>query len=520
MTHEDDSEPSDEILYEPAEPPPGELWVSLTLPDVPSLTDEQLEEWFPGYDGKWSSQTKTLVQQFEATGLDLNWSWTDVSPNWQCVCCRRLKPEIVRKTESGILICHLEWHHDHITDLLGHRLNERFGIPWPKGVPEASRLAEEPIKALLRRFRNALICDACNRADGRAKDALKGEIHPYFSFTPSQIAQFISSQPNRHHEIDVDKARLIWNEAKDDFEDRIGFMDLMIDRLAAGRHGVERHGAAESPFPQGVAERVLTGVRHLDPTAREFKRWYYRVSSDLGVRSAARDAVGRSARVRTSRPVRSPRDEEFAAFDNRAHLGWKRLPSDWACPCCGRDKRGIMRLSNQGKWFGQVRDHQVFYLERDVVSLRLRPLLYPWHPPEPIIRNDGILKVCSDCDDVSSELQRSRPDLMPFHLSLADLKACIGDVRPNQKLEIDLAEAAVRAQANAPWIEAREAFLEHAALATRMNARRASIERRRPLEQEDWDWIISLAEERDVRLEGPPGALEWLIREGQRLSSR
>jgi hypothetical protein len=259
-------------------------------------------------------------------------------------------------------------------------------------------------------------------------------------------------------------------------------------------------------------------VRNLDPDAKAFRRWYYSVALDPDDRSVSQDGVGRSGRVRLSKPVRSPTDDEFTAFDQSAHLGWKRTPADWSCPCCGRGKRGIMRLSNQGKWFGQLRDHHVFYLERDPVSLRFRLLLYPWHPSEPIIGNTHTIKICSDCGDVSSELQRRRPDLGEFHLSVQDLKACIGEIMPNQKPEIDFGEASTRAQANAPWISAREAFLEHAALASRMNERRVSIERRRPLGQEDWNWIVSIAEERDLRLEGRPEVLEWLIREGQRLS--
>lgn len=58
MTHDDEHEQPDEILFEPAEPPPGELWASSTLPDVQNLSEAQLEEWLPGFDGKWSTQTK------------------------------------------------------------------------------------------------------------------------------------------------------------------------------------------------------------------------------------------------------------------------------------------------------------------------------------------------------------------------------------------------------------------------------------------------------------------------------
>uniref|UniRef100_UPI00191D79AB hypothetical protein n=1 Tax=Microvirga soli TaxID=1854496 RepID=UPI00191D79AB len=241
-------------------------------------------------------------------------------------------------------------------------------------------------------------------------------------------------------------------------------------------------------------------------------------SFDLADRSTMRDGAGRSTRARPAKGARAPTNAEFDAFDQRAQLGWKRTPPDWTCPCCGRGKRGILRLSGQGKWFAQIRDHQVFHLESDAQNLEFRQALYPWHPPEPIVHEYAVAKVCSDCGDVASELQRSRPDLIPFHLDLDDLKACLGEIRPNEKLEIDLGEAAAHARANAPWVAAREGFFEHRDLANRMNTLRASIERRRPLGEEDWAEIASLAEEQGVLLGARTGALGWLIREGQRFS--
>ncbi|MFC4172466.1 hypothetical protein ACFOYU_10380 [Microvirga sp. GCM10011540] len=514
---DDEDGPPNEALFGPT-PPPGELWVSLALPDVARLSDEQLAQWFPNHDGRWTAQTKALISQFGATGLDLNRNWAEVPPGWQCVCCRRTKPEIVRKADNGVLVAHLEWHHDHITDLFGRRLNDRFGMPWTQGVPEVCRLADGPIKALLWRFRDALICDACNRADGKAKDALKAEVHPDFTFTPGEISQFIMPHPNRHHEIDVDCARAIWRGAREDFADRIAFMDLMVERLADGRHGVERNRAAEGSSPQQAADRILARMGIADPSAQAFTRWHGRLSFDLADRSTMRDGAGRSARTRPARGGRGPTDEEFAAFDQRAQLGWKRAPADWTCPCCGRGKREILRLSGQGRWFAQIRDHQVFPLEHDPRNLEFRQVLYPWHPPELVIREYAVAKVCSDCGDVASELQRSRPDLIPFHLGLEDLRACLGEVRPNEKLEIVLGEAAARAQTNEPWIAAREAFVQHHDLATSMNALRAGIEGRRALGREDWAEIAALAEDQGVSLDARPGALAWLIQEGQRFS--
>ena len=64
------------------------------------------------------------------------------------------------------------------------------------------------------------------------------------------------------------------------------------------------------------------------------------------------------------------------------------------------------------------------------------------------VRRQGY--ICSDCGDVSSELQTSRPGLkrMPV-LTLQDIRDCLGEVRDNEKTMIDVAKAEARDQANA-----------------------------------------------------------------------
>jgi hypothetical protein len=59
-----------------------------------------------------------------------------------------------------------------------------------------------------RRFNETVICDQCNVVDGAVKKKLK--IYGYFSFSPSEIKQFIKATPHGRHRIDYVKAREIY----------------------------------------------------------------------------------------------------------------------------------------------------------------------------------------------------------------------------------------------------------------------------------------------------------------------
>lgn len=46
--------------------------VGLKLPDISMTSDDGLDEVLKFVDGAWSRQTRALVVNFSATGLDLN----------------------------------------------------------------------------------------------------------------------------------------------------------------------------------------------------------------------------------------------------------------------------------------------------------------------------------------------------------------------------------------------------------------------------------------------------------------
>ncbi len=81
--------------------------LTFTLPDLATAPDDVLSDAFPLWDGVWTVQTRSFVSRFKAIGLDLNDGWASVPPSWICPCCQRSKPDLVRLTASGVLLCHL-----------------------------------------------------------------------------------------------------------------------------------------------------------------------------------------------------------------------------------------------------------------------------------------------------------------------------------------------------------------------------------------------------------------------------
>ena len=90
--------------------------ISLVMPDFRAVSDEDLESLLPQADGAWSRQTRALMLGLGAQKLNLNSNWAEVRRDWVCEACQRRKPEIARVSDHGVLLCQLEWHHDHLRD--------------------------------------------------------------------------------------------------------------------------------------------------------------------------------------------------------------------------------------------------------------------------------------------------------------------------------------------------------------------------------------------------------------------
>lgn len=122
------------------------------------------------------------------TGLHCHRLWAEVGDDFICPGCGRTKFQMLHwgkrfpKSQSSFMdwVAVLHRHHDHSQGVF------RFG----EG-----------------RFPETVICDQCNSADGAAKRRLV--LPRGFSFSPSEISQFIKSTPHGKHEIDFDAARIV-----------------------------------------------------------------------------------------------------------------------------------------------------------------------------------------------------------------------------------------------------------------------------------------------------------------------
>lgn len=491
------------------------LTVEITLPNVRFLDEEGLARWFPHLDGKWTQQTKALLARFGTDRLDLNWNWFETSTCWTCPCCGRSKPKIARPNEGGVLLAHLHLHHDHMREHFSALLRKQLGTPWAKELSASSRHAEDHMRALVMRFRASLVCDGCNTAEGDAKKALGLPRH--FSFTPSEIARFVRPRPNAMNEIDVEEARQVWLGVREEFESRIAFAEVLVERFASGLFAMER-GITSTPLfnPSTLDEFIAREAKSRQP-AGVLKAWAYRLWGDLSQRSVSRDGVGKSQKRRRPTRVRPPTDAEVEVFERKPGKGWERTPADWTCPCCDRGKRAILRRSGSGRWFTQIRTLAVIDLETDADNLAFRHELYPDHLEGPVVAGMRERYVCADCRDVVSELRRARPDLDGTMLTLEDVRDCLGEIRDNEKAEIDLVLAAERAEANYDLERAEWEFTVHRDLALhRWKVWKgfgpdATAEAREALTTD--------ARAEGIDPEAVPGGMRWLMLQGKAFAS-
>ena len=121
-----------------------------------------------------------------------------LAADWTCPGCGRNTYQVLRWTmrfpkspnrfEGWAAGYHT--HHDHSTNYYRYALTDR-----PKTPP---------------RFPDTIICEQCNSADGMAKRKLK--LPSAFSFSPSEIRQFVSATPHGFHQTDYAKAQAIFDQ--------------------------------------------------------------------------------------------------------------------------------------------------------------------------------------------------------------------------------------------------------------------------------------------------------------------
>lgn len=495
--------------------------ITLRLPNILDLSDEEMQHHFWALDGRWSQQTKNLVTRYAAKGLTLNSNWALARQNWTCPCCGRDKPSVVRLTPNSILLARLELHHDHIREWVDRAFDPRSGRVHKLRPDEIHVHASA--RALAERFSNELVCTDCNAADGLAKLNTNNQIDPYFSFAPQEIRSFITITRNSTHTVDTAKALEIWNDKKRDFEARKALIDQLIEQTAQGllrreRSLDETRSANVWLRTDHMLNRALADAMNAQPEKRAALVTY----QNFIIRSTRNDGTGLTSSKKKTRPAQAPTDAEYAALDaevTKICRPWREVSQAWRCDCCGRSKREICRKSNVGKWTARIFRQSEYSVETDAAVIELRRAIYPTFIPDPIVSNEVRFHICQDCSLVSTQLQAQHPEITDqFYLTIADLRESITAIAPNCNHERDLSVAADRVAANRTLSMAIDAFAEHRNTACSAESwHRSMIESGYPDSEARSYASTRLEQDRSLPQHTLDPFIDWLIDEGGRL---
>jgi rubredoxin len=435
----------------------NDLWSeTLVFPHPARLDDAGMEFYFSRYDGRWSYQTRHAMKKLGAQGLELNSNWALEDQFWSCRGCGRHKREIFRMSANGILLAKLELHHDHLWNECLRRADGLLGQDWRDRLPDGSTIVLDQIRSLVVRFDGAVVCSECNAADGKAKKAVNAD--PNFSFAVPEIASFITATPHRDHEIDRAAVMAAWEAERPNFERRLAIFDMLVGDLAAGH--LQRRTEGRLSVDRSMFERIGNREMLADAFGRSANgtanaELLDGMRSDFLARSVQKD-VARKDRPKTA--ARRPSDEEYHNYvPEKVAAKWSETSDDWACPCCGRGKRALMRMSSKKKWTGNIRSvaqHDIL-LDKDEIMLRER--LFPRFPNDLHLQEMRWVDVCSDCADITTRLGHARRDLTDIYLTLDQMRPCLNEIADNVAHDIDFDLAGEMAASNWRYRHARDA---------------------------------------------------------------
>lgn len=493
--------------------------IAVQIPDIEGMTDEELSEFARrrDCDGRWSEQTKMLLQRFNTDRLDLNCWWAETWTGWSCRCCGRTKPEIVRVGSNGVLLCRLEMHHDHIAD----HARKLFDASNPKVdgnglLNEQIAAAKDALMIFVERFGPTLLCADCNAAEGEAKRLLSGRIDPNFTFTPAEISKFIRATPNHIHDVDVGIAYAAWLAARDDFTDRVDFAHRMASRFSNGKHRRDQsHRTIIRSFDDSYF--FLAQVRASVPQLNEKS-----LSAMLEVRSVSNDGAGQSIRPKRNRPKPiAPTDAEFDAMVGTMPQGrgtWDAVGDDWKCECCNRSKRQICRKSNKGSWMAQIHRVRVWFMETDPQSLPFRRK----DAASPItIGAHRYAFICHDCKNIVTKVQhRAHGSMDEDCLTVDDVTAVITATGANRDHDVDFEEAMRRAEGNRALMEAARDYDRHRNAARSLGGQHSRLMHFGKFgRREAVDILIAdYVEEASIEWDDATTFVNWLLKEATRFN--
>ncbi len=159
--------------------------------------------------------------------------WEITPADWACPVCKRLKPDILRKSKSGAKTGRLVEHHDHLDLFVKETARKLLKEEVTERSNKLGECINNKIAPFIRRFERILICEDCNSADSSAKALSISD--RYFSYSPREIALFINPKPNATHEIDIEILRIVEQVANEEFEYLKELGVILIRRAISGR---------------------------------------------------------------------------------------------------------------------------------------------------------------------------------------------------------------------------------------------------------------------------------------------
>ena len=292
------------------------------------------------FDGVMSPQTVGLVRALSAEGVDMTTWWSMTPQDWHCPACGRHKREIVRLNAKGELMCRLVDHHDHMRDLLVERFEE---ISTSMNDVVADQLAERfaaRSASMVACYDNTVICDDCNAADPKAKRMIGA--HKRFSFSPSEIRQFVVARPNQPHEVNERIARSVWEAARETFNLRLKIVDRIAEIAATNRHWYQETRPADR------SEKIRRTAYSMVLSYGAFEAF----EKPCGAKKTSPPRSNDEWRTKLyPRAKRAPTKSEVDHVAKVSYAApWSSVPDDWHCPTCKRNKVAVIRASNQSKW--------------------------------------------------------------------------------------------------------------------------------------------------------------------------
>lgn len=328
-----------------------------------------------GLDCDYSGTAMSLIESFDAKGVDANKWWVMTPVDWVCPSCKRTKPNIVRKNKHGYLIALLHEHHDHMRDLVKKRFEE---LSSSRDIVVADKLSEKfalRTSYAISAYDNTIICSDCNEADKNAKRIVG--THRDFSYSPNEIGQFIISRSNKEHEINSDIATKIWNEGSELFQTRMNVLNMLAELAASNSHWYQPSEVTAVQTERRARyslERYGLRKIHYDP-----EKLLYSTENFKGPSSSWRK---KENPLIVDRPTNSQLQHLIQTRGNF----WKKVEDSWRCPCCKRSKNECIRPSKKNPWVFEIKGMHLFSNDDE-----------RWLASETI---------CNDCANVASSIGR------------------------------------------------------------------------------------------------------------------